>query len=86
LPAPGQVVKVDLIDLVDDLAQQLAGLHIVVGVIEDTANDAAAVAPPADDGHFLEPGKEPVVDEGERLVAGDAFGVGGPGAPDPGLI
>ena len=32
-------------------------------------------------GQFLERGKELVVDEGEQRLAGDAFGVGGPGAP-----
>ena len=32
-------------------------------------------------GQFLEGGEELVVDEVEQLVAGDAFGVGGPGAP-----
>jgi hypothetical protein len=30
----GAVVEVDLVDLVDDLAQQLAGLHVVEGVLE----------------------------------------------------
>ena len=40
----GQVVEVDLVDLVDDLPEQLARLHVVVGVLEDVAHDAAAVA------------------------------------------
>ena len=34
--ALGQVVEVDLVDLVDHLAHELAGLHVVVGVLEDT--------------------------------------------------
>ena len=42
--ALGQVVEVDLVDLVDDLPHQLAGLHVVVGVLEHVADDAAAVA------------------------------------------
>ena len=79
--ALGQVVEVDLIDLVDYLAQELAGLHVVVGVLKDAANDAPAIALLAGDGQFLEPGKELVVDEAEQLVACDAFGVSGPGAP-----
>ena len=40
----GEVVEVDLVDLVDDLAHQLARLHVVVGVLEHVADDAAAVA------------------------------------------
>ena len=42
--ALGQVVEVDAVDLVDHLAHELAGLHVVVGVLEDVAHDAAAVA------------------------------------------
>ena len=38
----GEVVEVDAVDLVDDLAHELAGLHIVVGVFEDIPDDAAA--------------------------------------------
>ena len=40
--ALGQVVEVDAVDLVDHLAHELAGLHVVVGVLEDVADDAAA--------------------------------------------
>ena len=61
--ALGEVVEVDLVDLVDHLAHELAGLHVVVGVLEDVAHDAAAVARLAGAGQFLEPGKELVVDE-----------------------
>ena len=32
--ALGQIVEIDLVDLVDDLPHQLAGLHVVVGVLE----------------------------------------------------
>ena len=38
------VVEVDLADLVDDLAHQGAGLHVVVGIFEDVANDQGAFA------------------------------------------
>ena len=40
----GEIVEVDLVDLVDDLPHQLAGLHVVVGVLEHIAHDAASVA------------------------------------------
>ena len=40
----GEVVEIDLVDLVDDLPHQLAGLHVVVGVLEHVADHAAAVA------------------------------------------
>ncbi|MGA7415480.1 MAG: hypothetical protein WBW33_33725 [Bryobacteraceae bacterium] len=80
--ALGEVVEVDLIDLVDDLPHELAGLHVVIGVLED---DAAAAGLLAGGGELLELREELEVDEGEKLVAGDALGVGGPGAPAEGL-
>ena len=42
--ALGEVVEIDLVDLVDDLPHELAGLHVVVGVLEHIADHAAAVA------------------------------------------
>jgi hypothetical protein len=39
--ALGEVVEVDAVDLVDHLAHELAGLHVVVGVLEDVADGAA---------------------------------------------
>ena len=79
--ALGEVVEVDLVDLVDDLPHQLAGLHVVVGVLEHVADHAAAVAGLGRGREVLERREQLVVDEGEQLVAGDAFGVGRPGAP-----
>ena len=61
--ALGQVVEVDAVDLVDDLPHELAGLHVVVGVLEDVADDAAAVARLAGGGQVLERGEQLVVDE-----------------------
>ena len=76
-----RLLKSTLVDLVDHLAHQLAGLHVVVGVLEHVAHDAAAVAWLAGGRQLLERREQLVVDEGEQRVAGDAFGVGGPGAP-----
>ena len=79
--ALGEVVEVDVVDAVDHLPHQLAGLHVVVGVLEHVAHDAAAVAGLAGGRELLEGREQVVVDEGQQVVAGDAFGVGGPGAP-----
>ena len=79
--ALGQVVEVDAADLVDHLAQELAGLHVVVGVLEDVTHHAGAVGAGAPDGQFLEGGKQVVVDEAEQVLAGHALRVGRPGAP-----
>ena len=52
----GEVVEVDGVDLVDYLAHELAGLHVVVGILEDfTYYPAAAVIGGA--GQFLERGE-----------------------------
>ena len=40
----GQVVEIDPVDLVDHLAHQLTGFHVVVGIFEHGADDAASVA------------------------------------------
>ena len=77
--ALGQVVEVDAIDLVDDLPHQLAGLHVVVGILEHVAHDVGAGA--AAGRKLLERREEVAVDEGEQFLAGDAFRVGGPVAP-----
>ena len=49
-----EIVEVHLVDLVDDLPHQLAGLHVVVGILEHVAHDAAAIALLPCDGKFLE--------------------------------
>ena len=79
--ALGEVVEIHLVDFVDDLPQKLAGLHVVVGVFEDVAHHAAAIPLLSGNGEFLELGEELVIDEGQQSFAGDAFRVGGPGAP-----
>jgi hypothetical protein len=41
--ALGEVVKVNLRDLADHLPHELAGLHIVMRILEHVAHDAAAI-------------------------------------------
>ena len=40
----GQVIEIDVVDLIDHLPHQLTRLHVVVCVFEDVADDAPAVA------------------------------------------
>jgi len=69
-----------LFTLVDDLPDELAGLHVVVGVLEHAAHHEGsrrgAVAL-----QLLQGQEQLVVDEALQLLAGDAFGVGRPVAP-----
>ena len=68
--ARGQVVEVDIVDLVDHLAHQLAGLHVVVGILEDIAHHPAAVSGLAAGAEVLQGGEQVVVDKGQQGVAG----------------
>jgi hypothetical protein len=77
----GQIVEVHLIDFIDDLAHELAGLHVVVGVLEHVAHHTTAVCLLSDDREFLELWKELGVNEREEFLAGDTFGIGSPGTP-----
>ena len=70
-----------LVDLVDHLPHQLAGFHVVVGVLEHVAHDAAAVAGLARGAQILQRREQLVVDEGQQFLAGDALRVGRPGPP-----
>ena len=76
-----QVVEIDAADFVDDLPQQLAGLHVVVGVFKHAPHHAAAIGVLACGGQFLELGEQLGVDEGQQRVAGDAFRVSCPRPP-----
>ena len=76
-----QIIEVHLIDFIDDLAHELAGLHVVVGVLEHIAHNTTAICLLSGDREFLELGEEFGVDEGEQLFAGDALRVGSPRAP-----
>ena len=64
----GEIIEVHLVDFVNDLAHELAGLHVVVGVLEHIAHDAAAVALLAGDGEFLELGEKLRVDERRAVL------------------
>ena len=77
----GEVVEVNLVDLVDDLTEQLPRFHVVVRVLEDTLDDAPAVRCHSRGGEFLEGRKEVVVDEAEQLVPGNPFRVRRPRPP-----
>ena len=81
VPPLVEIVEIDLIDLVDHLPQQLAGFHIVVGVLEHVAHDAAAVAGLGRKLQALQRREQLVVDEIEQSLPGDALRVRRPVAP-----
>ena len=76
-------VKIEAVELVDDLTHGHAGLHVVVHRVEDLADDAGA-GRGVGGFEVFEGDKQAVggvVDEADEFVAGDTLGVGGPGAP-----
>jgi hypothetical protein len=77
----GQIVEVHLIDFIDDLAHELAGLHVVVGVLEHVAHHAAAVARLGRHLQALQRREQLIVDEIEQGLPGDALRVRRPIAP-----
>jgi hypothetical protein len=79
--ALGSDVEVDAVDLVHHLADEGAGLHVVVGILEDLLDDEAARVALRAEGEVLERLEEVVVDEVDQFLAGHALGVRGPGAP-----
>ena len=76
-----QVVEIHLGDLVDHLAHQLARFHVVVGILEHVAHNAAAGAGAAGHLQRLQRGEQVVVDEGEQIFPSDALGVRRPCTP-----
>ena len=74
-------VEVDAVELVDHLAQQVAALHVVVGILEHAAHHVAARVALGVARQLLERHEQLGVDEVEQVVAGDALGVGRPVAP-----
>ena len=85
LVALGLAVEIDRVKFVDDLAQQLAALHVVVGVFKHAAHHKATRVALGVAAQSLERGEQLVVDEIKQGIAGDAFGVRGPVAPAHGL-
>ena len=77
----GEVVEIDRGDLVDDLTDQLTRFHVIVGVLEDVLDDAAAVTGFGRRREIFEGGEERPVDEFDELVPRHPLGVGGPGPP-----
>jgi hypothetical protein len=77
----GAVIEVDLGDPVDHLAQQLAGLHVVVRVAEHLAGHEAARIALRIRIERLERRKQVGVHERQQFIAGDALWVGRPVAP-----
>ena len=77
----GERIEIDAVDLVDHLAHELAGFHVVVGVFEHVAYHAAAVAGFAGELEAFERREQLAVDEAEQRLAGYALRVPRPGAP-----
>src|SRR3546814_1217116 len=75
------VVEIDLVDLVDHLPDQRAIFHVVIGIFERGAHDARAITFRPFERPVLQLGEELIVYKIEQRIAGDAFGVGGPGRP-----
>ncbi len=76
------LVEVDaLLDLVDHLADELAGFHVVVGVFKYAADHVGAFVLFVARHQGLQLGEQGVVDEVFQLIAGGPFGIGGPVAP-----
>ena len=77
------VVKVEPIELVDDLAHLEAGLHVVVRTIEDFADEGGALR--GFGGlELLEISEEPVggmINKEDEILPGDALGIDGPVSP-----
>ena len=87
------VVEVEAVELVDDLPQLVAGLHVVIRAIEDFLHEGGALRG-VGSFEILERGEEAVggmVDEEDEFLAGDTFGVSSPVPPlellrDDGLV
>ena len=85
LVALGLAVEVDGVELVDDLAQQLTALHVVVGVFKHAAHHIATGVALGVATEVFECGEKLVVDKVQQGITRDAFGVKGPVAPAHGF-
>jgi len=77
----GEIVKVHFVNLVNNLPHQLAGLHVVVSVLEHASDHTAAVALLACYGEFLKLREELDINKGKEFLPRDAFGIRRPAAP-----
>ena len=85
LVALGLAIEVNRVELVDDLAQQLAAFHVVVGVFKHAAHHIATGVALGVTAQAFEGDKELVVHKVQQRIAGDALGIGGPVAPAHGF-
>jgi hypothetical protein len=79
--ALSQIVEIDFVDPVHDLPHELAGFHVVVGILEHVLDYAPPIAGPGRGGEVFQRREQLPVDEGQKLLAGDALAVRGPGPP-----
>ena len=79
------VVEVDGVELIDDLAQQLAILHAFVDFFKDAAHHIAEQFAHWVGGQVFKGDEEFGVDEVLQVITRDAIGVGGLVAPAHGL-
>src|ERR1700688_2638579 len=77
----GEVVKVHFVNFVYDLPHELAGLHVVVSVLEHASDHTAAVALLACDGEFLQLREKLSINKREQFLPRDSFGIGRPFSP-----
>ncbi len=71
-------VKVDAVDLVDDLAHQRAVFHVVVGTVEGTLYERDDLAGA---GEGLQIGQQVIIGKGKECITCDAFFIRGPVGP-----
>ena len=77
----GEVVEVDLVDLVHHLPQQMAGFHIVVGVLEHVFDHTATIPASTCGLELLEGRTQLIVDESQQRIACHTFRVSCPIPP-----
>jgi hypothetical protein len=81
MPSLVEIVEVDVVNLVHDLPDEMAGFHVVIGVLEHVAHHAPPVARLAGELQLFQRRKQFVIDEIQQRLAGDALGVRRPAAP-----
>lgn len=77
--------KIDFIQLVDDLAQQGAVFHVVIGIAECLTDHKATRVFIDRRSEVFQRREEVVVDELQQGIAGNALGIRRPGAPQVAL-